>query len=95
MKGFLIKRTKMRFHTPLKPDLLQTMRRWWRSKLQRESIVTTLNEAIARSGKKLGVHRSDCGRRLPLLSLIQDAQMGLEEGSRKFIDILRSFQPYT
>lgn len=61
----------------------------------RESILSKLNEAIARAGKKLGFTGQIVVEGLPTLAVIQDAQRGLEQGGRKFNDIMKPFRPYT
>lgn len=61
----------------------------------RESILSKLNEAIMRAGKKLGFTGQIVVEGLPTLAVIQDAQQGLEQGGRTFSDIMKPFNPYT
>lgn len=60
----------------------------------RESILSKLNEAIARTGKKLGFTGQIVVEGLPSLAVIEDAQQGLEQGDRKFNDIMKPFHSY-
>lgn len=57
----------------------------------RDSILSTLNEAIARAGKKLGFKCRIIVEGLPTLTDVQDAEKALTEGSKKFIDVINPF----
>lgn len=57
----------------------------------RNSILLTLNYAIARAGKKLGFEGRIVVEGLPTLVDIQEAQKALAQGSKKFIDVINPF----
>jgi hypothetical protein len=61
----------------------------------RNSILLTLNEAIARAGKKLGFEGQIAVEGLPTLTDVQDAQKALAQGSKKFIDVINPFLAYS
>lgn len=61
----------------------------------RNSILSTLNEAIARAGKKLGFEGQIVVEGLPTLADVQDAKKALEQGSKKFIDVINPFLAYS
>lgn len=58
----------------------------------RDNIVRTLNEAIARAGRKLGFEDQLVLEGLPTLAHVKDAQDALETGSRTFGEIIGAFR---
>lgn len=65
-------------------------------KLQiRESILSTLNGALARAGGVLGLTGQIVVEGLPILDTIQSAKQRLEHGGGKFGEIMKPFHPYT
>jgi hypothetical protein len=70
--------------------------RFERFKLEvRNSILLTLNQAIARAGKKLGFECQIKVEGLPTLTDVQDAHKALAQGSKKFIDVINPFLAYS
>jgi hypothetical protein len=67
-----------------------------RFKLQvRESILEALNDAITRAGKILNFASQIVMEGLPTLTFIQESRKALEQGSKKFNDIMTPFFFYT
>jgi hypothetical protein len=61
----------------------------------RTSILSTLNEAITRAGKKLGFAGQIIVEGLPILTDVQDIQEALAGGNKKFGDVIKPFLVYS